>query len=49
MIADGKAVPMVPLMPNGRAQPDDHPTGNMFAHAAAFANFDGWWAQRVFK
>ncbi|HKP16137.1 MAG TPA: alpha/beta hydrolase-fold protein, partial [Gemmatimonadaceae bacterium] len=41
LIADGKAVPMIIVMPNGRAQPDDHPTGNMFAHAAAFAKFEG--------
>jgi len=41
LIADGKAVPMIIVMPNGRAQKDDHPTGNMFAHAAAFANFEG--------
>jgi len=41
LIADGKAVPMIVVMPNGRAQPDDHPTGNMFAHAAAFAKFEG--------
>jgi len=37
----GKATPMIVVMPNGRAQPDDHPTGNMFAHAAAFAKFEG--------
>ena len=40
LITDGKAVPMIIVMPNGRAQPDDHPTGNMFAHAAAFAKFE---------
>ena len=41
LIADGKAVPMILVFPNGRAQKDDHPTGNMFAHAAAFATFEG--------
>ena len=41
LIADGKAVPMIVVMPNGRAQPDDHPTGNMFAHAKAFETFEG--------
>ena len=41
LIADGKAVPMILVFPNGRAQKDDHPTGNMFAHAAAFAVFEG--------
>ena len=32
---------MILVFPNGRAQKDDHPTGNMFAHAAAFAAFEG--------
>ena len=41
LLADGKAVPMILVFPNGRAQKDDHPTGNMFAHAAAFAAFEG--------
>jgi len=41
LIADGKAVPMIIVMPNGRAQKDDHPTGNMFAHAKAFETFEG--------
>jgi enterochelin esterase-like enzyme len=41
LLADGKAVPMILVFPNGRAQKDDHPTGNMFAHAAAFATFEG--------
>ena len=35
LIADGKAVPMIVALPNGRAEVDDHPTGNMFAHAKA--------------
>ena len=41
LLAEGKAVPMILVFPNGRAQKDDHPTGNMFAHAAAFAAFEG--------
>ncbi len=40
LIADGKAVPMIVVMPNGRAQKDDRPTGDIFKHAAAFAVFD---------
>jgi enterochelin esterase-like enzyme len=41
LIADGKAVPMIIVLPNGRAEVDDHPTGNMFAHAKAFETFEG--------
>ncbi len=41
LIADGKAVPMIIVLPNGRAQPDDHPTGNPFIHAKAFETFEG--------
>jgi enterochelin esterase-like enzyme len=41
LIADGKAVPMIVVMPNGRAQKDDRATGNVFAHAPAFAVFEG--------
>jgi len=41
LIADGKAVPMIIVLPNGRAQKDDHPTGNPFIHAPAFAAFEG--------
>ena len=41
LIADGKAVPMIVVFPNGRAQKDDRATGNVFAHAAAFAAFEG--------
>jgi enterochelin esterase-like enzyme len=41
LIADGKAVPMVVVMPNGRAQKDDRPPeGNVFAAAPAFAVFE---------
>lgn len=40
LIADGKAVPMIVVMPNGRAQKDDRPTGDVFQHAPAFAVFE---------
>jgi enterochelin esterase-like enzyme len=40
LIADGKAVPMIVVMPNGRAQENDRAEGNVFAASAAFANFE---------
>jgi enterochelin esterase-like enzyme len=40
LIADGKAVPMVVVMPNGRAQKNDRAEGNVFASAPAFAAFE---------
>lgn len=40
LIAAGKAVPMIVVMPNGRAQKDDRATGNVFAAAPAFAVFE---------
>jgi enterochelin esterase-like enzyme len=40
LIADKKAVPMIIVMPNGRAQPDDRPGPNPMATAAAFGRFD---------
>ena len=41
LIADGKAVSMIVVMPNGRAQKDDRvPEGNIFAAAPAFAVFE---------
>jgi enterochelin esterase-like enzyme len=40
LIADKKAVPMVVVMPNGRAQPDDRPGTNAMATAPAFAKFE---------
>jgi enterochelin esterase-like enzyme len=39
LIADGKAVPMVVVMPNGRAQKDDRAAGG-FGSAPAFAAFE---------
>ncbi len=40
LIADGKAVPMIVVMPNGRAQRNDRPTGDVMKHAPAFAVFE---------
>jgi enterochelin esterase-like enzyme len=40
LIAENKAVPMIIVMPNGRAQPDDRPGTNAMATAPAFAKFD---------
>jgi len=40
LIAEGKAVPMIIVMPNGRAQPNDRAQGDLFAAAPAFANFE---------
>jgi len=40
LIADGKARPMIIVMPNGRAQKNDRAEGNVFAAAPAFATFE---------
>lgn len=40
LIAEGKAVPMIVVMPNGRARENDRPGGNVFASAPAFAAFE---------
>ena len=42
LLADGKVVPMIVVMPNGRARPDDRPPRNLFTpeHSLAFANFE---------
>ncbi len=42
LIADGKAVPMIVVMPNGRALPDDRPPKEIYSpeHAAGFAKFE---------
>ncbi len=40
LIADGKAVPMIVVMPNGRAQTNDRAEGNVMASAPAFAVFE---------
>lgn len=41
LIADGMAVPMIVVMPNGRAQKNDRAEGNVMASAPAFAMFEG--------
>lgn len=40
LIANGKAVPMIVVMPNGRAQKNDRPEGDVFKSAPAFAAFE---------
>ncbi|HVJ83147.1 MAG TPA: alpha/beta hydrolase-fold protein, partial [Planctomycetia bacterium] len=40
LIADGKALPMIVVMPNGRAQKDDRAVGDVFRHGPAFAAFE---------
>jgi len=40
LIADGKAAPMIVVMPNGRAQKNDRAEGNLFAAAPSFAVFE---------
>jgi enterochelin esterase-like enzyme len=40
LIADKKAAPMIVVMPNGRAQPNDRVGTNAMATAPAFAKFD---------
>jgi enterochelin esterase-like enzyme len=40
LIAEGKAMPMIVVMPNGRAQKDDRPVGDIFQHAPSFAVFE---------
>jgi len=40
LIADGKAPPMIIVMPNGRAQKNDRAEGNVYAGGPAFANFE---------
>ncbi len=40
LIADKKAVPMIVVMPNGRAQENDRAEGNVMASAPAFAAFE---------
>ena len=40
LIAERKVVPFIAVMPNGRAEKDDRPVGNIYSHAPAFANFE---------
>lgn len=40
LLAEKKIVPMIVVLPNGRAEPNDRAEGDIFAHASAFANFE---------
>lgn len=40
LLADGKATPMIVVMPNGRAQANDRAEGDVFKSAPAFAAFE---------
>ncbi|HET6387459.1 MAG TPA: alpha/beta hydrolase-fold protein [Armatimonadota bacterium] len=40
LLAEKKAVPMILVMPNGRAQKNDRAEGNVYASAPAFAAFE---------
>jgi enterochelin esterase-like enzyme len=40
LLAEKKAVPMILVMPNGRAQKNDRPEGDIYAAAPAFAAFE---------
>lgn len=40
LIAAGQAKPMIVVLPNGRARKDDRATGDVYAAAPAFANFE---------
>lgn len=40
LYADGKIVPMIVVLPNGRAQTDDRAVGNIMASAPSFGVFD---------
>jgi enterochelin esterase-like enzyme len=40
LLADARMVPMIVVMPNGRAQPNDRAEGDVFRHAPAFAVFE---------
>jgi enterochelin esterase-like enzyme len=40
LLADGKVVPMIVVMPNGRAQKNDRAEGDIFKAAPAFATFE---------
>jgi enterochelin esterase-like enzyme len=40
LLADKKIEPMIVVMPNGRAQPNDRAEGDIFSHAPAFEKFE---------
>jgi hypothetical protein len=41
LYADKKLTPMIVVLPNGRAQPNDRAEGNIYQHAKAFETFEG--------
>lgn len=41
LYAEQSAVPMIVVLPNGRAQVDDRPVGDIYSHAKAFETFEG--------
>lgn len=41
LYAEGKAAPMIIVMPNGRAQVNDRAEGNVYAASGAFEKFEG--------
>jgi len=41
LYAAKKLQPMIVVLPNGRAQKDDRPIGNVYSHAPAFETFEG--------
>ena len=40
LYAEGKLTPMIVVFPNGRAQKNDRPEGNIYAYAKAFETFE---------
>jgi enterochelin esterase-like enzyme len=40
LYADKKLMPMLVVLPNGRAEPNDRAVGNTFSHSKAFENFE---------
>jgi enterochelin esterase-like enzyme len=40
LLADERVVPVIVVMPNGRAQPNDRAEGDIYSHAPVFANFE---------
>jgi enterochelin esterase-like enzyme len=41
LLADGKITPMIVVLPNGRAQPNDRAQGNIYGQTKAFETFEG--------
>ena len=40
LLAEGELIPMIVVMPNGRAQPNDRAEGNIYGQAQAFEKFE---------